>query len=133
MSYAHLDGCLEKALGFIRKAWCLTKEPLRDTRLPTRWANAEKIEHSTLACLWQVMLARDYSRQLYKIFLQRLTFGFVNPWPLAFGEVVHLDLKGTQSVSKSVNHSMELNCSLVQLRSEPNNGSASHLVSQLAS
>ena len=78
------EGCLDKVVPFSKRPGVSQK-----TRCYQHGGRMRrKIEHSTLACLWHVMLARDHSRQLYQNPLQRLTFGLVNPWLLVFSRAL---------------------------------------------
>ena len=89
LSTQHLLVC-SKRRGVSQRSLCETHGSQHD------WRMLKKIEHSTLARLWQALLARECSRQLYQILLQRLTFGFVDPWLHAIGELVRCDLKGVR-------------------------------------
>ena len=78
------EGCVDKVAPFSKRPGVSQK-----TRCYQHGGRKRrKIEHSTLACLWHVMLARDHSRQLYQNPLQRLTFGLVDPWLLVFSRAL---------------------------------------------
>ena len=82
------EGCLDKVVPFSKRPG-VSQRSLFETRCYQHGGRMRrKIEHSILACLWHVMLARDHSRQLYQNPLQRLTFGLVNPWLLVLSRAL---------------------------------------------